>query len=199
MKELVGGWLECIRLDPPQHDEDGLDCWLNESGMIDGLPLNWVIPAAPRIAPPGFENAVVIKVDPELADYGQPGEWRLHGDFFFARNDGEGEIASVTDADVKWAEQVWERMRAPAVEAALRAALDQVNTAIDRVEALIANGKCQPDPFGCGRDGVTMDSFRDDSSRREYRQLWRSLSMSGALFASQCLGCGSTRWRRCAA
>ncbi len=110
MQAIVGGLIECVPLCEP-----GLELWCNEEGMYNGLPLNRTFRAEPQRPPPGFEDAIIIKSDPDLADYGQPGVWRILGDFFLSRTDEEGALAPATDADMTWA---MERFDGEDIEAA---------------------------------------------------------------------------------
>ena len=93
MQAIVGGLLTCVDLG------DGLDLWCNDDSLALGHPLNRVIPALAPIPPPGFD--LIYMGEPEtFARPGELGEWRIHGDFFIARQDGDGGVASVTDVDV---------------------------------------------------------------------------------------------------
>lgn len=96
MQAIVGGFIECVTLD------DGVDVWCNEDALSLGLPLNRIVPAAPRPAPTLFGEPVdIIYEDDDLARPGEPGEWRFHGDFFMARTDRAGELADIDDASVE--------------------------------------------------------------------------------------------------
>src|SRR6185312_342041 len=102
MSSAVGGMIECITLD------DGVDLWCNEEGLMLDLPLNRVIPAAPRPAPTLFGEAVpIIYASPGLARPGEPGEWRIHGDFFLARTDDEGDTTSIDQASIDKYTKLW--------------------------------------------------------------------------------------------
>ena len=99
MRDIVGGYIERVVLD------DGVVLWCNEEGRLLDLPLNRVIPAAPRPAPDPEvwgDAAIIYAEDPDepLARPGEPGEWRIHGNFFLARDGEECDLASLTDADV---------------------------------------------------------------------------------------------------
>lgn len=95
-QEIVGGYVKHIELD------DGVDLWCNEDAIGLELPLNRVFAAAPRPAPMLFgEPAPIIYADPGLAQPGEPGEWRILGNFFLSRSDDEGDIADLDDASVK--------------------------------------------------------------------------------------------------
>ncbi len=94
MQNVVGGLVQCITLD------DGCELWSWEEACLFETPLNRTIPTAPRRPPPGFEDAFIIRMDSDLVEYGQPGEWRIHGDFFLARSDDEGRTIPPTAADV---------------------------------------------------------------------------------------------------
>jgi hypothetical protein len=102
MQKIVGGLVECVG----GFDGRGTDLWCNEEGLLLGLPMNRIIAAPPVPEPP--EGFTVIYADAfdedggRLARPGEPGEWRIRGDFFIARVDEEGGIASVTDEDVAY-------------------------------------------------------------------------------------------------
>lgn len=93
MQEVVGGYVECIELG------DGVDLWSNESALLLDLPINRVIPTVAPEVPEGWD--FVVRED-GLAEPGQPGEWRIHGDFLLARHDRQGRTTSLTDADVRF-------------------------------------------------------------------------------------------------
>ena len=92
MQAIVGGFVQVIQL------SDGVELWCNEERT--GLSPNRVIPARARPFPPGFEDAVIIHLDNDLARPGETGEWRIYGDFFLARSTTDGEMVGVTDADI---------------------------------------------------------------------------------------------------
>ncbi len=94
MQAIVGGLVTCVSLD------DGVDVWCNDEALCLGMPLNRRIPAAARQCPPGWEDVPVIHASEGLADYGEAGEWRIHGDFFMSRTDDAGELAPLTEEDV---------------------------------------------------------------------------------------------------
>lgn len=95
MQRICDGNVQCITLD------DGTDLWCNEDGLMLGLPLNRVIPAAPRELPTLFGEPVeVIYADEGLARPGEAGEWRIYGDFFLCNVDDDGEIAPVTSEQI---------------------------------------------------------------------------------------------------
>ena len=101
MQGIVGGLVTAVSL------EGGVDLWCNDEGIVRGLPLNRVIPTvAPKI-PPGFEDAAIIMLGDDLARPGEPGEWRIYGDFFLARSTPDGEIAPVTDGDIARYQAKW--------------------------------------------------------------------------------------------
>jgi hypothetical protein len=101
MQALVGGFVTVISL------EDGVELWCNDDAILLGLPLNRVISAIAPPIPSGFENAVIIRLGNDLALPGEPGEWRIYGDFFLARSTTDGQLADVTDADVAQYLQRW--------------------------------------------------------------------------------------------
>lgn len=80
LQKLVGGYLEWVP------GAGGIDLWCNEEGLVLNLPHN-------RTFAMGEASDSVYDV---------------HGDFFFARNDGQGEIESLTAEDVLTA-QGWLR------------------------------------------------------------------------------------------
>jgi hypothetical protein len=100
MQAIVGGLVQVIQL------ENGIELWCNEEGLYY-LPLNRVIPAQAPPIPPGFEDAVIIRCSADLAMPGEPGEWRIHGDFFLARSTVDGELADVTDEDIAHYQALW--------------------------------------------------------------------------------------------
>lgn len=94
MQAIVGGYVEVIAL------ADGVDVWCNEDAMGLGLPLNRIFLTEGKPTPPGFEDAFVIDMtDGGRPSPGEPAEWRIHGDFFMARHDKDGNTISVTDKD----------------------------------------------------------------------------------------------------
>lgn len=66
-KELVGGYLEMLRVD------EEIDMWLNEEGKLDGLSENFCL----------VRNNSILDV--------------IVGDVFFASHDDEGNTTSLTD------------------------------------------------------------------------------------------------------
>lgn len=99
MQKIVGGLVECVG----GFDGRGTDLWCNEEGLLLDLPFNRVIPAPATPEPPSGVFDFVIYGDSEdgrLARPGEPGEWRIRGDFFISRVTPDGELASVTDDDV---------------------------------------------------------------------------------------------------
>jgi len=101
MQRVVGGLVTSIPLG------DGVDLWCNEEGLLRGLPLNRVIPTIAPALPPGFEDAFVIWLGDDLARPGEPGEWRIYGDFFLARSTPSGGLKSVSDADIASYQKRW--------------------------------------------------------------------------------------------
>jgi hypothetical protein len=93
MQKIVGGYIENLRL------EDGVDLWCNEEGSFT-QKVNRVIPARAPELPPGYTVDDIIKTDPNLADPGEMGVHRIHGDFFIARTDEEGASVSLTEEDI---------------------------------------------------------------------------------------------------
>lgn len=96
MRVIVGGSIELVELD------DGCHLWCNEEGLLfdPPLPINRVIPAAPREPlPPGLVDFEIYTSD-DLARPGEPGEWQIRGDFFICRGDEDGNLASITYDDV---------------------------------------------------------------------------------------------------
>ncbi len=70
MQAIVGGFVEHVSLRGPWN---GLHMWVNETGLIDGLP---------RSPCPMYPGSI-------------------HGDYFVTRVDGEGETVSLHSADVE--------------------------------------------------------------------------------------------------
>lgn len=112
MQRIVGGYVDRVALD------DGLDCWFHDEGLLLGLPLNRIIPCAPRPPSPllealGGTDVVIYHGGPpeSFAKPGEPGEWRIYGDMFLSRidDDEEGDLASVTDDDVARYVAMWDR------------------------------------------------------------------------------------------
>jgi len=102
MSSAVGGMLEVIQLD------DGVELWCNEEALMLDLPLNRVIPAKPRAAPTLFGQPVpIFYASPGLAKPGEPGEWRIHGDFFLARSNDDGETVDIDQASIDKYTQLW--------------------------------------------------------------------------------------------
>jgi hypothetical protein len=99
MQQIVGGLVQPVSL------EGGLDLWCNEEGAH--LPLHRVIPAVAPPLPAGYEDCEIIMLGDDLALPGQPGEWRIRGDFFLARCTSDGELADVTDADIAHYSHLW--------------------------------------------------------------------------------------------
>jgi len=100
MQKIVGGYVECLVLD--RH----VDLWCNEDGSAMGLPLNRRFAARAPELPSGLDFAIFLA--PDLADPGQMGEHRIHGDFFLARHDGDGGTLSLTDEDIEKYHKVFE-------------------------------------------------------------------------------------------
>ena len=74
MSEMVGGYIECIRV------AHSIDMWCNDCGKLENLPLNLVL---------GDEKGRKI-LD------------TIQGDVFFASHDGEGNTIGLTTAQIKW-------------------------------------------------------------------------------------------------
>ena len=72
MQKKVGGYLEVVRFPL------GIDMWVNDEGLINGLPLNLVI----------LKGGKVIS--------------HICGDVFFASADEEGETIGLNPAQVHW-------------------------------------------------------------------------------------------------
>lgn len=68
LQALVGGLLECVPM------QAGYDLWLNESARMLGLPRNRIVVDIAR---------------------GRPVGYAIHGDFFLAKHDGDGDIVSM--------------------------------------------------------------------------------------------------------
>ncbi len=88
---LVDGMLECVSLG------DDVELWSNEEALVYNLPFNREVPGRAPVLPDGFD---VIIAPPDAAAPGTMGVHRIHGDFFLARGDEEGNIASLTEADI---------------------------------------------------------------------------------------------------
>jgi len=101
MQAIVGGHVELLSL------ESGLDLWCNEDALGLQLPLNAIIAARAPEVPAGVE---LIELGDDLARPGEMGEWRIHGDFFVARNRGD-DVADVTDGDIAAWTAAWLRGR----------------------------------------------------------------------------------------
>jgi len=71
MQTIVGGYIECVNLEGSPF-EHGVDLWCNEEFLLHDFKPN-------------------RKVGPSLI---------IHGDFFIAAHDGEGETLGLTDAEV---------------------------------------------------------------------------------------------------
>lgn len=77
MQSVVGGYIECLQLDT--EDDVGVDLWCNEEGLISDLPPN------------------------RLTDGGTI----IHGDFFIAASNEEGETIGLTAAQIsRWMRRV---------------------------------------------------------------------------------------------
>jgi hypothetical protein len=74
MHKIVGGYLEAVRI------SDDIFMWVNESGVIDGLPLNFI-----TFVHKGYLHPV----------------HDIHGNAFFTGMDEFGETQSLTDRQVK--------------------------------------------------------------------------------------------------
>ena len=90
-RALVDGLLERVSLG------DGVDLRSNEEALVYDLPYNREVPGRASVLPDGFD---VIIAPPDAAPPGTMGVHRVHGDFFLARCDEEGNIASLSDADI---------------------------------------------------------------------------------------------------
>jgi hypothetical protein len=93
LRKVVGGMLTCVGLD------DGVDVWCHDEGILLGLPLNRRIPTIAPEVPEGFEIIPLGDIE-EMAEPGQPGEWRIHGDFVMARCSKSGNMTAVTEDDI---------------------------------------------------------------------------------------------------
>lgn len=90
MQNIVGGLVEYVG----GFDGRGTDLWCNEEGLLLDLPLNRVVrPPAEALS----DEALIW-----MAVTGDRPEWRIHGDFFIARVDDEGGLASVTERDIDY-------------------------------------------------------------------------------------------------
>ena len=77
MQEIVGGYIECVRLSPT------VDMWLNEEGRLTGLPFN-------RLVPDVHGN-----------------QWDILGNLFLTSHDDEGEITSLSADDLTvWMDRI---------------------------------------------------------------------------------------------
>ena len=74
MKGLVGGYLECVPLEALDAEAVRIDMWLNEEGLLIGLPCN-------RLVTRPHDGA----------------EFPIVGDFFIAGSDEDGETIGLTD------------------------------------------------------------------------------------------------------
>lgn len=70
MQAQVEGMLDCVQIDPVK----GIDCWVNDEGLLIGMPINIMA----------------------NEDFG------LAGPVFFAKSNDEGETVSLSDEDVAW-------------------------------------------------------------------------------------------------
>lgn len=71
---VVGGLIECLQMNGSL--SSGVDLWCNEEGLFTCEPNRLVMPAHGHSTP-------------------------IHGAFFLARHDSEGDTISLTDADVE--------------------------------------------------------------------------------------------------
>lgn len=97
MQKVVGGMIEVVPLD----DQAMLVC--NENGIAEKLPLNRLMAATGKDLG-SFDFHVELK-NPQypnetFAGAGELGFHRIHGDFFLCREGEDGELTSVTDADM---------------------------------------------------------------------------------------------------
>ena len=152
MQTIVGGLVDCVG----NFDGRGCDLWCNDEALLADMPLNRIIPAGIQPAhPDGF--TVIYNEDPDapLARPGEAGEWRIHGNFFICRTTEDGELADVTDDDVKLYQEFFVRQDLDTLTSVMR----------DRPDA-IKEGRCIGKPIGCGGPAI---EFRDEPSRQEYR------------------------------
>jgi hypothetical protein len=89
MQAFVGGLIEAVGLG------NGLTIVCNDDGAG---PFNRAVPARAAFINPNDWDWV--HRPPGLAEPGTMGVYRVHGDFFVARTDDEGEFVSLTDADL---------------------------------------------------------------------------------------------------
>lgn len=90
-----GSYIEVVQMD------DGVQAFVDEEGRLKNLPLNRII-ATKGLPVPDRPPDFVIKTAPDLADPGEPGEWRLYGDFILTRHNLEKDVPlSLTEQDIK--------------------------------------------------------------------------------------------------
>ena len=87
MQRLVGGYIR------PLGVGDGIDLYMDEEGALTDKPVNFVIPAVGTAHP--TDIAFVVYTDPNLARPGEPGQYVIRGDVFFARDE-----KSLTEEDL---------------------------------------------------------------------------------------------------
>ena len=80
LQQAVGGWIEHVYV--KELDGTGIDCFCNEEGKLQGLPVNF--PATRLVEPYGM----------------------LVGDVVFVASDDEGESRWLTDEQVQKAQEV---------------------------------------------------------------------------------------------
>lgn len=73
MQSIVGGFIEAVYVG------GGIDMWLNDSGKIDGLPINIAL---------GSEDREILDT--------------IHGDIFFASTTPEGDTVGLSDSQIVW-------------------------------------------------------------------------------------------------
>jgi hypothetical protein len=100
LQGLVKGRLELLSF-------GDIDIFINEEGLLLDLPINRIITGKAPEVPEGF---VVVKTDPDLADPGEEGEFRINGDFFVCRHDEEGNNTSLTPEDIDRLTKVFSKL-----------------------------------------------------------------------------------------
>lgn len=84
MQDIIGGRVERVALDGEPAFGRGIDLWCNEEFLIRDSQPNRLIRNVPLYR----------------------GELPIHGDFFIAAHDGEGETVSLTEAEAEeWAKR----------------------------------------------------------------------------------------------
>lgn len=93
MRDLVGGMVQCVRL------YDDVVMWCNEEGLYR-CEFNRNVPDRAKNNE-WAELLGIVEVRPAgLAEPGEMGHHRVHGDFFLTRMDEDGEMVSVNAGDV---------------------------------------------------------------------------------------------------